>query len=103
MSKKEKKPTSNAFPEPVNNQINQNIPEKLGDVYAGIAEATGILFENSVDSQQQQNVLAQAATIQGIMQIYEVDTISDAISIARMLDDDKVETKPNHHKNKGKK
>lgn len=87
MSKKEKKPTSNAFPEPVNNQINQNIPEKLGDVYVGIAEATGILFENSVDSQQQQNILAQAATVQGIMQIYEVDTISDAVSIARMLDE----------------
>lgn len=47
MSKKEKKPTSNAFPEPVNNQINQNIPEKLGDVYVGIAAATEYFSSSS--------------------------------------------------------
>ncbi|EJL68704.1 MULTISPECIES: RebB family R body protein [Chryseobacterium] len=57
----------------------------LGNVYQAAAHSTGIMFENAVNSQNQQNILGQAATTQGIMQIYSVDTIADAISIAKML------------------
>ncbi|EJL68702.1 RebB family R body protein [Chryseobacterium populi] len=57
----------------------------LGNVYQAAAHSTGIMFENAVNSQNQQNILGQASTTQGIMQIYSMDTIADAISIATML------------------
>ncbi|CAA7195234.1 antirepresssor protein RebB [Chryseobacterium nematophagum] len=57
----------------------------LGNVYQAAAHSTGIMFENAVNAQNQQNILGQAATTQGIMQIYSLDTIADAISIATML------------------
>ncbi|WP_419870407.1 RebB family R body protein [Chryseobacterium sp. CT-SW4] len=57
----------------------------LGNVYQSAAHSTGIMFENAVNAQNQQNILGQAATTQGIMQIYSMDTIADAISIAKML------------------
>lgn len=43
-------------------------------IYQTIAHSTGLLFENAVAAQQQQNVQAQAATNQGVMQIYNLDT-----------------------------
>ena len=57
----------------------------LGSLYQTAGHSTGLMYENSVNSQNQQNILAQAATTQGVMQIYSVDTISDAISVAKML------------------
>ena len=57
----------------------------LGNVYQTAAHSTGIMFENAVNNQNQQNNLGQAATTQGVMQIYSLDTVADAISIARML------------------
>jgi hypothetical protein len=50
----------------------------LGQVYQSMAQATGILFENAVSAQQQQNTLSQAAANQGVMQIYGVDTTAAA-------------------------
>ncbi len=57
----------------------------LGNVYQTAAHSTGIMFENAVNIQNQQNILTHAATTQGTMQIYSIDTISDALSIAKML------------------
>ncbi|SEW03191.1 Killing trait domain-containing protein [Chryseobacterium wanjuense] len=57
----------------------------LGNVYQTAAHSTGIMFENAVNTQNQQNILGQAATTQGVMQIYSMDTVADAISIAKML------------------
>ena len=57
----------------------------LSSVYQTAAHSTGLMFENSVNAQNQQNILAQTATTQGVMQIYSLDTIADAIAIARML------------------
>lgn len=56
----------------------------MGTLYQSMAHSTGIMFENAVNNQNQQNILAQAATTQGVMQIYSVDTISDAIAVADM-------------------
>jgi hypothetical protein len=58
----------------------------MGTLYQSMAHSTGILFENAVSNQQQQNILAQAATTQGVMQIYSVDTMADALAVARMQD-----------------
>ncbi|NWA29571.1 RebB family R body protein [Pseudomonas gingeri] len=52
--------------------------EALGSIYQTMAHSTGILFENAVAAQQQQNTEAQAATNQGVMQIYSVDTTAAA-------------------------
>lgn len=57
----------------------------LGNVYQTAAHSTGLMFENSVNSQSQQNILGQTATTQGVMQIYSFDTIADAIAISTML------------------
>jgi len=46
----------------------------MGTIYQSMAHSIGILFQNSVSAQQQQNTLAQAAANQGVMQIYSVDT-----------------------------
>ncbi|WP_205746115.1 MULTISPECIES: RebB family R body protein [Dyella] len=50
----------------------------MGSIYQTMAHSTGILFENAVSSQQQQNTLAQAAANQGVMQIYSLDTTATA-------------------------
>lgn len=60
----------------------------MGTVYQSMAHSLGIMFENAVNAQQQQNMLAQAATTQGVMQIYSVDTMSDAAASAKLAQSD---------------
>lgn len=50
----------------------------MGSIFQSMAHSTGILFQNGVASQQQQNTLSQAAANQGLMQIYSVDTTAAA-------------------------
>lgn len=57
----------------------------MANVYQTAAHSIGIMFENAVYAQNQQNILAQTATTQGVMQIYSLDTIADALSISRMI------------------
>ncbi len=57
----------------------------MSQLYQTAVHSTGLMFENSVAAQNNQNILAQAATTQGVMQIYSIDTVSDAIAIAKML------------------
>lgn len=57
----------------------------LGNVYQTAAHSTGLMFQNAVNAQNQQNLLAQAATTQGVMQIYSLDTVSDSTAVAKIL------------------
>ncbi|MFZ5636069.1 MAG: RebB family R body protein [Pseudomonadota bacterium] len=50
----------------------------MSSMYQTLAHSTGILFENAIAAQQQQNTLALAASNQGVMQIYSVDTTAAA-------------------------
>jgi len=50
----------------------------ISTLYQSMAHSTGILFENGVAAQQQQNTLSQAAANQGVMQIYSLDTMAGA-------------------------
>ncbi|EDP96235.1 RebB family R body protein [Kordia algicida OT-1] len=59
----------------------------LANVYQTAAHSTGLMFANSVNAQSQQNILAQAATTQGILQIYSLNTMSDAASIIKLFKD----------------
>jgi hypothetical protein len=79
-----------AFPTAVNDQITDAVTQSnikvigeapafaMGSIYQTLAHSTGILFENAVAAQQQQNTLAQAAANQGVMQIYSLDTTAAA-------------------------
>lgn len=83
-------PTTDAFPTALNSQITDAVTQTnvkvladapavaMGSIYQSLAHATGILFENAVSAQQQQNTLAQAAANQGVMQIYSLDTAAAA-------------------------
>ncbi|AZA56651.1 RebB family R body protein [Chryseobacterium shandongense] len=57
----------------------------MGNLYQSLAHSTGILFQNAVNAQNQQNILAQAMANQGIMQIYSLDTVSEAIAVSKIL------------------
>ncbi|MCJ7932673.1 MAG: RebB family R body protein [Chryseobacterium sp.] len=82
---------------PVNEQITDAVTQSnvkvvaespamaLSNVYQTAAHSTGIMFENAMNAQNQHNIVTQAATTQGIGQIYSKDTIADAISIAKTL------------------
>jgi hypothetical protein len=50
----------------------------MGTIYQSLAHSTGMMFQNSVNTQQQQNMLQQAATTQGVIQVYSVDTLAAA-------------------------
>ncbi|EPS7394967.1 RebB family R body protein, partial [Pseudomonas aeruginosa] len=68
-----------SFPTAVNNQITDAVTQSnvkvigeapamaLGSIFQTMAHSTGILFENSVAAQQQQNALALAASNMGVM------------------------------------
>jgi len=56
----------------------------MGAIYQTMAHSTGILFENAVSAQQQQNTLTQASTNQGVMQIYSMNTMAAAAGTEKM-------------------
>jgi len=85
-----------AFPTAVNSQITDAITQSnvkvvaespamaMGNLYQSLAHSTGILFENAVAAQQQQNTLAQAAANQGVIQIYSLDTTAAAAATGKI-------------------
>ncbi|OHX12590.1 RebB family R body protein [Chromobacterium sphagni] len=85
-----------AFPTSVNNQITDAVTQSnvkvlgeapamaMGSIYQTMAHSTGILFENSVSAQQQQNTLAQAAANMGVMQIYSMNTMAGAAATEKV-------------------
>lgn len=93
-----------AFPTAVNSQITDSVTQAnvkvlgeapamaMGSLYQTLAHSTGILFENAVAAQQQQNTLAQAAANQGVMQIYSIDTVAGAVATAKIAQSDVPDT-----------
>ncbi len=89
-----------AFPTAVNAQITDAITQSnvkvvaespamaMGNLYQSLAHSTGILFENAVAAQQQQNTLAQAAANQGVIQIYSLDTAATAAATGKVAQSD---------------
>lgn len=81
---------------PVNSQITDAVTQAnvkvlgeapavaMGSIYQALAHSTGILYENAVSSQQQLAIASQAATNQGVIQIYSIDTMADAVSTAKI-------------------
>jgi hypothetical protein len=54
-------------------------------LYQTMAHSTGLMFANAVNAQNQQFMLSQAATTQGVMQIYSMNTISNAMALAQLI------------------
>lgn len=89
-----------AIPTPVNGQITDSVTQAnvkvvadapamaMGAIYQSLAHSTGILYENAASSQQQLAIAAQAATNQGVIQIYSVDTMAGAVSAAKLAQSD---------------
>jgi RecA/RadA recombinase len=89
-----------ALPTPVNGQITDAVTQAnvkvlgdapamaLGAIYQSLAHSTGILYENAASSQQQLAIAAQAATNQGVIQIYSVDTMAGAVAAAKIGNSD---------------
>jgi hypothetical protein len=89
-----------AIPTPVNGQITDAVTQSnvkvvgdapamaMGAIYQSLAHSTGILYENAASAQQQLAIAAQAATNQGVIQIYSVDTMAGAVSAAKLAQSD---------------
>lgn len=58
----------------------------MGTIYQSLAHSTGMMFQNSVIAQQQQNMLQQAASTQGVIQMYSVDTLSAADAATGLIE-----------------
>jgi uncharacterized protein (DUF2147 family) len=88
-----------------NNNVNQQITDAvtqtnvkvtadspamaMGNIYQSMAHSTAILFENAVNAQNQQNILGQAATTQGVMQIYSLGTAAGTTTWVKILNEGK--------------
>jgi hypothetical protein len=89
-----------ANPTPVNGQITDSVTQAnvkvlgdspamaMGAIFQSLAHSTGILYENAVSSQQQLGIAAQAATNQGVIQIYSIDTMADAVATSKIGNSD---------------
>ena len=93
-----------ALPTPVNGMITDAVTQAnvkvLGDapamamaaIYQSLAHSTGILYENAASSQQQLAIAGQAATNQGVIQIYSVDTMAGAVAASKIGQSDTPDT-----------
>ncbi len=89
-----------AIPTPVNGMITDSVTQTnvkvlgdapamaMGAIYQSLAHSTGILYENAASSQQQLAIAAQAATNQGVIQIYSVDTMAGAVAASKLAQSD---------------
>ncbi len=93
-----------AMPTPVNGQITDSVTQAnvevlgtapsmgMGSIYQSLGHSTGIMFENAVGSQQQLAIAAQAATNQGVIQIYSVNTMAGATAASKIAQSDTPDT-----------
>ena len=64
----------------------------MGAIFQSLAHSTGILYENAASSQQQLAIAGQAATNQGVIQIYSLDTMAGAVATAKVAQSDTPDT-----------
>ena len=93
-----------AIPTPVNGQITDAVTQTsvsvlgsapanaMGSIYQSAAHSTSILFQNAVQAQQQSSICSQAATNQGVMQLYSVNTMAGAMPTNKVSNSDNSNT-----------
>jgi hypothetical protein len=86
-----------AYPTAVNDQITDSVTQAnvkvlgdapaiaLGNLYQATAQALANSAHNSTNSQQQNNVTAQAATTMGVATLYSLDTASTGMATKAIL------------------
>ena len=57
----------------------------MGVLYQTVSQSLGMAMQNAVYAQQQMNVTAQAATTQGIAQMYSIDAAASAEATHKVL------------------
>lgn len=89
-----------AIPTAVNGQITDAVAQSnlqvlgqapamaMSAVYQAMAHSTGILFQNTVNQQQQAAICGLAATNQGVMQIYSLNSMAAAAATAKVARSD---------------
>jgi len=60
----------------------------MGNVYQTAAHSLGVLYANATLSQQQSAISSQAATNQGVMQLYSVPAMASAAATAKVAQSD---------------
>jgi hypothetical protein len=85
-----------AFPTPVNGQITDSVTQQsvsvlaqapamaMGAIYQSAAHSIGILYQNATQAQHQAAICAQAATNQGVMQLYSAGTMAGAMATRKL-------------------
>jgi len=85
-----------AMPTPVNGMITDAVTQSsvsvlgsapaqaMGSVYQTAAHSLSILFENNTQAQQHAAIAAQAATNQGVMQLYGASTMAGAMATTKI-------------------
>lgn len=59
----------------------------IGSLMQTTAHSLGMAFENACNAQNQTNITMQAATTQGVMTLYSVDTAATSVAFAKQTDD----------------
>jgi len=89
-----------AIPTPVNGQITDAVTQSnlavlgnapavaMSTVYQSMAHSMGLMFQNSVQAQQQAAISGQAATNQGVIQLYSSPTMAGATATAKLARSD---------------
>lgn len=89
-----------AIPTPVNGQITDAITQQnvtvlagapsmaMSTIYQSAAHSLSILYENAVQAQKHASICAQAATNQGVIQIYSSPTMAGAVATAKVAQSD---------------
>jgi len=87
-----------AFPTSVNSQITDSVTQAnvkvlgdapamaIGTLYQATAQALSNAAHNATNAQQQSHVTAQAATTQGVAQLYAIDTAATGVATKTILE-----------------
>jgi hypothetical protein len=93
-----------AYPTRVNSQITDAVTQTgvstlaaapamaMGTIYQSAAHSIGILFQNSTAAQRQAAMCGQAATTQGVMQMYSMNSMTAAVATAKLARSDRSPT-----------
>ena len=85
-----------AYPTPVNSQITDAITQQsvqtlasapamaMGAIYQSAAHSIGILYQNATQAQRQSAICSQAATNQGVIQMYSAGSMAGAAATAKI-------------------
>lgn len=88
------------IPTPVNGQITDSVTQSavatiaaapamaMGSLQQTATHSLGILYQNAVQAQQQAAICAQAATNQGVVQLYSAPSMSAAAATSKISSSD---------------